>query len=329
MPVADLLCFGARADVVAAAEHALASGAPANDAPILDGIEALELTLLDDPSDMFRAVTVAEAHMDIGWAWRGTGWLDEVPRCSLRAFEAHFDRARDILMPFQKTAPTSPICLSAWCGLNGASLAPDARVSRDYEQLIDLNPANPGPMRALGNYLSPRWYGSHEELELQARRTAARTHNDWGAGAYTWVMFDALPGDSVACANLDIEFFIDGLHDILTRRADQHTANLLAAFCAHTIGQYKTGIPRADDNRAQIADCAHWIVRKHLKEVHPLVWAHAAVGFDNSTRVASTRRFAAQGRKNALQVIAALFQREIEDGRRIVFTANGPVAEQN
>lgn len=327
MQVADLLCFGARSDVVAAAEHALIDGAPSRDAPLMEGIEGLELMLSEVPGDAMRAVIVAHAHMDMGWAWRGTGSFEEVPARNLEAFEAHFDRASDILKEFQAHTQTSPLYAAACAALHGRGTAQDGKLADIYEQLIDLNPMNPAPMRALGNYASPKWYGTHQELELEARRTAARTQDHWGAGGYTWVMFDTLAGDAIACANLDADFFIEGLQDILTRMTDQHTVNVLAAFCAHTVGAHRTGYAKADAVRARIAACAHWIVRNHLIELHPLIWAHAAAGFDNGLRVPSPRRFAAAGQQNALRVIATLFQKEIADGRRIIFTAEGPVAE--
>lgn len=327
MPVAELLCFGARSDVVAAVEHALMDGKPAKDAPLMAGIEGLEEMLSEEPDNAYSAIAVAHAHMDLGWAWRGTDCASQIPERNLEAFEAHFDRAHDILAPFKDGCATSPLYATACCALNGAGIVAGKDISRDYERLIDLNVMNPGPMRALGNYISPRWFGSHGELELEARRTAARTHKQWGAGAYTWVMFDVLARDPEACTNLDVEFFIEGLEDILNRMTDQHTTNILAAFCAHTLGGHRTGEPGADAVRARIADCAHWIVRKHMTELHPLIWAHAAAGFDNNLRVPSPRRFAAAGRQYALRVIATLFRREIADGRQIVFTPEGPVAQ--
>ena len=195
-----------------------------------------------------------------------------------------------------------------------------------YEKLIDLNPANPRPMRALGNQLLPRWHGSYEELELEARRTASRTADVWGTRAYTWVHFDAIVYDDEACANLDLGFFIEGLHDILERRSDPYTANLLAAYCANSIGQSYSGNDRADHNRERIAECAQWIVRQYMTELHPMVWAHASRGFDNNLRIHSPHRFAASGRDEAMRLIATLFKAEISSGKRIVFTDKGPVA---
>lgn len=327
MPLSELLCYGARSDVVAAVEHALADGAPESNEALLDGIEALEQMLSEAPRDAILAVTVAQAHMDIGWAWRGAGWLDEVPAPNLDAFEAHFDRAREILSSFADDDTRSAILQAARCGLNGQGVVAGTDLTRDFERLIDLNPKAPAPMRALGNYLTPKWYGSYEKLELEARRTAARLNDHWGAGAYTWVMFDALSGDLGVCEVLDVEFFVEGLNDILQRMPDQHTVNLLAAFCAQTIGARKNDVVRTIPQRAEIASCADWIVRHHLTELHPLVWAHATAAFDNSLTVKTPRRFAALGRQGGLRAIAALFKNDIAAGRRIIFTADGPVAE--
>lgn len=326
MPIADLLSFGARADVVLAAEHALVDGSPPSDAPLMAGIEALEYVLADFPDNYVIATIVAQAHMDIGWAWRGMGWDIELADRNREAFFAHFDRARDILAPFCGEKLASPLLAASCCALISGNAEAQQRVADRFEVLIDLNPANPRSMRSLGNYLLPRWRGSYRELELEARRTASRTQKIWGAGGYTWVMFDAIVCDDQACANLDLPFFIEGLRDILIRRPDAHTANLLAAYCANAVGQTFSGNDEADQVRAQIAECARWIVREHLTELHPMIWAHAARGFDNNLRVHSPTRFAASGRDDAMRIISTLFQREIALGQKIVFTDTGPVA---
>lgn len=88
---------------------------------MLDGIIALEEVLAEFPDDFVIATVVALAHIDIGWAWRGTGWAVEVPLRNREAFDAHFDRARDILENFpskdipspcwhRRTVPCSAVC---------------------------------------------------------------------------------------------------------------------------------------------------------------------------------------------------------------------------
>lgn len=329
MAVSELMAYGARADAVAAAEHALLSGKPDKDAPILCGIVALEHVLAEHKGNHIIATIVAQTHMDMGWAWRGTGWDIEVPERNRAAFAAHFDRASQIMAHTESTRHTSPLVAGTFCALLGAAKDSSQRLADLYETLIDLNPENPRPMRALGNHLLPRWYGTYADLELEARRTAARTQHLWGSGGYTWVQFDAVASDDEACANLDLDFFVEGLHDILERRPDAYTANLLAAYCANAVGQTYSGNDRSDLIRAQIAECAEWIVRKHLTELHPMIWAHAANGFDNNLRVHSPSRFAAAGREDAVRIITSLFRREIANGKRIVFTDDGPVARAN
>jgi hypothetical protein len=326
MSVAELMAFGARADVVLAVEHALLDNIPDEDAPMLGGIEALEYVLAEHPDDYIIGCIVAQAHIDLAWAWRGIGWDVEIAPRNREAFDAHIARARDIITGFDGHPRGSALLAGTECALLRGDHRSTRLVADRYEALIDLNPRNTAPLRALGTHMLPRWYGSYTALELEARRTAVRTQAVWGAGGYTWVMFDAITVDDEACAHLDMPFFIEGIRDIVTRRPDAHTVNLLAAYCANTMGQAFSGNDDADHIRAQIASCADWIVREHLTELHPMIWAHAAQGFANNLRVASSVRFAAAGQDDALRIISAMFKSEISQGNRIVFTEDGPVA---
>lgn len=328
MPVADLLAYGARADVVLAGEHALFDGALTKDAPLMAGIEALEAVLARHPDNYPVALVVAHAHMDIGWAWRGTGWESELKPQNREAFSAHFDRAAGILNKFCGVQNNSPALAAARCALLAGNRQARTRAADDYEYLIDLDRHNPRHMRAMGNHLLPRWFGSHAQLELEARRTASRTQDIWGAGAYTWVYFDAIVIDDDACAQLDVPFFVEGLKDILARSPDQHTANLLASYCSVAIRAGCGTGDEADHVRHQIISCTDWIIRDHLTEIHPMLWAHATQGFDNSARISSVRRFADRGRADALEIIGSLFRDDIAQGHQITFTPDGPLITQ-
>ncbi|KIC49193.1 hypothetical protein RA29_11840 [Tateyamaria sp. ANG-S1] len=299
-------------------------GRPDPKAPLLDGIEALEQVLAEHPDEPVIAAIVANAHMDIGWAWRGTGWEVEVPARNREAFAAHFDRAADILIEHDARGENCPMLAAADCALiTGRGGSPREVVSR-YETWIELDPHNARAFRAMGTHLLPRWHGSYERLELEARRAAGRTYDLWGTGAYAWVMFDAIAQDSAACARLDLDFFLDGLNDILKRTNDQHTVNLLAAYCTNTMGATPTGHDETDYIRIQIAAAADEIVREHLTELHPMLWAHAARGFDNGLRVRCADKFAASGHADALRYLNQLFRRELATGKSVVFTQDGP-----
>jgi len=271
MSVAELLAFGARADVVLAVEHALLHRSPPQDAPVLRGIEALEHVLAEHADDYVVGCIVAQAHIDLAWSWRGIGWDVEIAPRNRGAFDAHLARAHEIIASFQGHPAGSALLASAACTLLRGKHFSTKIVADRYEALIDLNPQNTASLRALGSHMLPRWYGSYDALELEARRTAVRLKPHWGAGGYAWVMFDAISVDDEACVRLDLDFFIEGLRDILNRRPDPHTVNLLAAYCANTMGQAFSGNDSADHIRAQIANCAEWIVREHLTELHPMI----------------------------------------------------------
>ncbi|WP_146344654.1 hypothetical protein [Falsiphaeobacter marinintestinus] len=324
MPIADLMAYGARADVVQAAEHALFEERPANDTPLVDGIAALEQIRSEFSDDPYITAIVAMTHVDIGWTWRGSGQNSVLPQLNRDRCVAHFDRAFEILNPFCGIELNSPLIASTRCALLAGSRDPLPRLADDYEDLIDLDPENHRPMRALGNHMLPQWFGTYGALDLEARRTAARTQDIWGAGGYTWVCFDAMAQDERVCEVIDTEFFIEGLRDIVKARPDQETVNLLAAFCAVTLRSQEGLDINSDLARFQIADCASWLIRDHLTELHPLIWAHASEGFDNNARIMSPSRFAARGRSHGLMAIAEQFRDDIDRGLRVTFTPDGP-----
>ncbi|WP_171120715.1 MULTISPECIES: hypothetical protein [unclassified Ruegeria] len=323
MPIADLLAFGARADVVLAVEHALSDWKALSDYDVLCGISELEDEMREHEGDPMIALVVALAHIDLAWAWRGTSVDAKLPPLHQSRCAAHFDRAAAILPKCREAAPESPLVAAADCALLAGQRKSNIRVADKYERLITLDPHNQRHMRAMGTHLLPRWFGSYEELEVQALRNAARTHEIWGAGGYTWAQFDAIALDPEACARLDVEYFLEGLRDILRQRPDQETVNMLAAYCAITI-QNGLGLnEKADEVRAQIHEAANWLIRDHMTELHPLIWAHAANGFNNSVRINSPERFAARGHRDALRAIGDLFREELRSGMDVTFTPSG------
>ena len=100
--------------------------------------------------------------------------------------------------------------------------------------------------------------------------------------------------------------------------------NLLAAYCAVAVKAGSGLNEEADLKRSEISEASSWLIRDHLTELHPLIWAHAADGFDNNASITSASRFAARGRADALRIIADLFHEELSNGMRIIFTPDGP-----
>ncbi|WP_204113699.1 hypothetical protein [Shimia biformata] len=325
-PVAELLAYGARSDVVRAAEHSLLHGLPAKGSDFFSGIEALEMVLQDEPDDYPLALVVAHMHIDVGWAWRGAGSTDHNSEINRDAFEAHFDRARDILMPFCPLELDSPALAAARCALLPSDPNPQRTLVKNFEDLIGLDATNPRHMRIMGKFLLPRWFGDYQKLDLEARRIAAQTFETWGAGGYAWVWFDALLIDPLGFAAVEIDYFLDGIRDILARETDQHVANLLAAhlFRSWHIAReqyHESGL--RPDLAPSIRRSFETVVTERLREVHPLVWGHAEFGFENNARVTSLERLARKGREIALNAVALPFAGGLQAGKTVHFDENG------
>ncbi len=327
-PIADLIAYGARADVVNAVEHALSEGLPLTDRVLLDGIMSLERVRLELNRGAEISTLVALAHLDIAWACRRTA--DRRPSRNTAVLtaraEAHLARASKILSQLDHSASASPFVTAARCALYcGATEVEDLRsIADDYIALIKLDPQNPRHMRALGAHLGEQGASGVNALELEARRVAAAQHAHWGAAGYAWVYFDVLARNDMACVAVDVEFFLEGIADIVARSSCQDRINLLSAYCSVSLKPRGKALPEAARVRAEISEAAGWLIRDHLREVHPMIWAHAGAGFDNDAQVRSVRQFAETGRKAALRAIADLFRDEIEAGKRVVFTPEGP-----
>ncbi|MEM6311336.1 MAG: hypothetical protein AAF754_14940 [Pseudomonadota bacterium] len=328
--VSELLAFGARADVLGAFEHVLSGGDDDPDAPVWDGIAALEDVLGEMPDNHAVGAIVALAHMDIAWCWRGDAPQAQIAPRKQATFAQHMDRAATILRTTCAAAPDTPLLAYARMRQH---MRPDLdqltvaeRLSQAAMTLFATNPLATQHLRLFGHMLLPRRFGTYARLETEARRNTARLKKTWGSGGYAWIMMDAICNDVEALAGLDVDFFIEGLRDILRRQPDQYTVNLLAAFCAVTMAE-GSGDDAADFNRTRIQNCRNWIICEYLHEVHPLVWAHAMRGFDRSIRVRCAERFANRGLIEARRVLKALFLPELARGQNVSFTANGPVTE--
>lgn len=316
IPVADVLAAGARSDAVRAGVEAVAR---IDEVGARMPMNALQEVMEDNSEDHGVALVVARAHVDMAWAWSGYRRNGTITPVQKGAFHAHFRAAARIIDRFDAFELDAPTLAATRCALLAGERNPKGRVADDYEDLIDLAPENPKHMRRLGLHLLPEWFGSYETLDLQARRTTERTRDLWGMGAYCWVYLDALSVDDRAFDGMDADLFVQAMHDILVRRADQHTANLFAAFTGHML----SGFSEPNSPRERIAACFDWIVHDHLREVHPLVWMVNAGTLHPPAQLAQDREKQKPGRVCALSTLAEHFAPEIRKGNRVVFGETG------
>ncbi len=316
-----LLAFGARSDVVSAAEDALHDGAT----PDPEGMAALDEVLEEMPDDYACALVVALAHLDIAWAWHSIAFA-KAPEESLTRAHEHLARAEVLLAPHDGVALDAPSVLAARCALNATSENRGRRLADDYATLIALDPESHRHMRSLGRNMLPLRRQEPGVLEVEARRTAMQTEDIWQAGAYAWVYFDALAAEPEVIEMLDSDFFIEGMRNIINRQRNQHIVNQIAAFCAITMAPCQRKNPlsrRAEATRAQLHDCLGWILSDHLQELHPLIWSQTLLAPGATTHLPPRRALVQKGRQTALRIIAARFSSEIADGSSIAFSPCG------
>ncbi|MEM7732304.1 MAG: hypothetical protein AAF280_05910 [Pseudomonadota bacterium] len=314
-----LLAYGARSDVVSAAEDALHDGAEPDDG----GIEALEDVLLEEDDSYASALIVALAHLDIAWAWHCIRFRDN-PEDALAHAQEHLNRAEAILMDHDGEALNAPSVLAAQCALAATHEKRDLKLGEDYAKLIALDPHGHGHMRALGRYMSRLLHKHPNALEVAARKTASQTETQWQAGGYAWVYLDALMSEPGAIALLDPDLFVEGMENIIHRHNDQHIVNQFTAFCAIAMA------PKADGKdtvaaaaRMQLHECLDWLVTDHLRELHPLIWSQTLLAPAPVPALPSRRALVVKGRQTALRIIATRFAAEIADGSSLGFSPQG------
>lgn len=323
MPLTELLSYGARSDVVGPLSKQIRAGRiDPSDIENLPALDQLEYALDDNPNDYGVALVVLHALLDVAWAFHETEKPGEQTRA--KAFHALMTSAADILDRFDAFEQNSPALAAARCSLLPAQQDPQSRVVDDYEDLIDLDPHNPSHMRAFGRFLLPRWFGTYQQLEVQARRMAALTSDVWGGGGYTWTCLDALRLDSDVLKMLDADMFVEGMHDILKRRPDQHTANTFAAFCAVSMHATRLNGSRYRKQLEILRNALDFVLADHLREVHPLIWALAEKDSLAEHDLVYNEALAEKGRGSAFRRIARHFESEIRNGAHVVFGEKGP-----
>lgn len=315
MPVARLLAEGACLDVVETALTAVAAGDATTARRTLyclhDAIEGVA-------GSAWLSYALAQAHVTVAEAWAAAPTTGDAAILRRDARSQHLETAARLIAPFHPLEVDSPAIAALRCALLELDPRPGRRVIEDYEDLIDLDPSCSAHMRALGRDLMPTRFGNWDRLDREARRTAGRTADVWGAGGYVWVWLDALAsGQLRGFAHVDAELFTEGLHDILTRRPDQHTANCLAAFCGMTL----SGASEPSSARARISGCFGWIAEDHLREIHPALWA-CARPFAGQTGAADRLRL---GEGRARSALAEHFAHQLRLGREVRFTGAGVV----
>jgi hypothetical protein len=229
-----------------------------------------------DTRDYVPAVLLCRALTEIGWALRGPLPPDQVPQEAAKAAAPYFARAEAAISRFDPIEENSPMIAEARYrlvpGIDGG-----ADYLRDwYEDWADLDPSDPEMLTLHSRFLMPAWYGDLDEIEVEARRAAARAKGGLGAGAYAQFWRLPLENDPAALARVDVRLFLAGLHAALEQSGSQALANEYAALL------FRLSLPRSTEGRDDAARHApvreafaegfSQVLRRHVLELHPPAW---------------------------------------------------------
>ncbi|MEP2137957.1 MAG: hypothetical protein ABJI41_00515, partial [Erythrobacter sp.] len=233
------------------------------------------------PQNHVLATLAARTHLDIGWAWRGDGFADSVSDLEWSHMNQHYDAAEKWLTPFTQGGITSPMVAHA-AHIHARHLGDHGRQMRAiYDMWRQLDPGNPMMYQEHGFHLLPRWFGSYQELEMEARKAAAATVGTAiGAAPYAWMLNSLIECEPEALSIVDQEFFVDSVADMVTLTPDASEANTVLRDYSE-IWLSRSLFDPAGESQQNIKALAERVCRKvtedHLSAIDLSVWQGKAL----------------------------------------------------
>ena len=178
-----------------------------------DDVERLEEAFVIRPDDHLLAAMLARAHLDMGWARRGSGWAGSVTEEGWEGLRLHLERANELVTRFDAVDRASPYLAQVTHEIALASEWPASARRTAFETCLRLNPKCWSAMRSEAFHCLPRWGGSHEELETTARQAMALTP-DLGAAAYAAFYWGVLRAEEEVLFTCDEALLAEGLADL-------------------------------------------------------------------------------------------------------------------
>lgn len=176
-PVSDMRAARVGVEMAMADIHqAVGHGGEGAEERALTAVDGFVARMRAAPHDLAAAVLAAEAHMEIGWMYRGGGTSDTVSAYGWQQMHAHFDQAYQIMREFEVARRGSAVLAAANFRLAVGMCHDDDMVFHAAKAIwMKTDPSDPGMMRQVAFHLLPRWYGEYRDLHLAAAEIASLT----------------------------------------------------------------------------------------------------------------------------------------------------------
>lgn len=264
--VAPLISEGMRADLAAAVAR--------KDWTVgLAELEKLEGLYDRNPDDYCAAQVVAQGHIDFANARRKAAPQGQLSREIWSEGAVHFERAETLVTLFDPIEEMSPLLAGTRYNLI-AGIEDGGDVCREwYEDWCDLDPEDAAVHAAHAVNMLPGWYGSLSAFEREARRSVRLTEGLTGKASYAAFHIAAAGALGDLSPTLDLEYFLEALHDYQSATGCQHRANVAAHLLSGmAMGFRKEGADAAyqlTKTRAALSE----VLWNRLREIQMDCWS--------------------------------------------------------
>ena len=263
--VAPLISEGMRAELATALSRKDWTAALAQ-------VEALEGLYDRNPDDYCAAQVVAQAHVDFANAKRKAAPQGELSRETWSESAVHYERAETLVTLFDPIEELSPLLAATRYNLI-PGIEDAAEICREwYEDWVDLDPEDAAVHAAHAVNMLPGWYGSLSSFEREARRSVRLTSGVTGKASYAVFHIAAAEALGDLSPTMDLEFFLEALHDYQVATGCQHRANEAANLLSGMAMEFrKDGADSAyqlTKTRAALSD----VLWNRLREIQMDCW---------------------------------------------------------
>lgn len=264
--VAPLISDGMRAGLTAALARRDWTAA-------LSEIEALEGLYDRNPEDYCAAQVVAQAHIDFANARRSSAPQGQLSRDGVSEGAVHFERAETLVTLFDPIEEMSPLLAATRYNLI-PGIEDAGEICRAwYEDWVDLDPEDAAVHAVHAVNMLPGWYGSLSAFEREARRSLRLTEGVTGKASYAVFHIAAAEALGDLSPTMEIELFLEALHDYQVTTGCQHRANVAANLLSGMAKDFrKDGASAAwqlTKTRAALSD----VLWNRLREIQMDCWA--------------------------------------------------------
>lgn len=237
-------------------------------------ITPFEDALTRQPDHHGLAVLTAMRHLQVGWTFRGCGYVYEITDKQWEKVGEHYARAAEILGAFDARALRSPslaMAVHKLLEIEGASSKLDAV----FDLWRELDPMSGTAFARHAFHSLPRWGGSYEKILVDARRFAAETADKWGMSAYAHYLIHLSDCEPEIFEHMDDELFEEAVHDLLMRRPEPFVVNFwlrelnVLASATKIRGEDTPAEARV---RALAKRLRSHVIRTHLNVIDSSVW---------------------------------------------------------